>query len=182
MAEKTRLKVSWDGMPLGNSRKVFNQSGLTRAESSMSAKLFPTVGCEHWPITRMSTRLRRRVRSMKPTKKTRPLLERMARIERMERGTLSRMGQRPHYNHQTWQDGRNGVRYVPSKQVVFVQEAMDAATPSSWNSPNNMLNEVIGQPRGNERSCFLGKPAPQRPRSRNVPTRTASGNSAPDHY
>lgn len=54
---------------------------------------------------------------MKSTKKMRRLLERMAAIEGMERGTLCQMGGRPHYNHQTWQDGRNVVRYVPKDDV-----------------------------------------------------------------
>lgn len=53
------------------------------------------------------------------------LLKKMAKIERMERGKLCQMGQRPHYNHQTWQDGRNVVRYVPRKQGAFVQEAIE---------------------------------------------------------
>lgn len=54
-----------------------------------------------------------------------PLLERMSRLERMERGTLCRMNGRPHYNHQTWQNGRNVVRYVPAHQVARLQEAID---------------------------------------------------------
>lgn len=53
------------------------------------------------------------------------LLERMARIERMERGTICRMTGRAHYNHQTWQDGRNVVRYVPRHQVRTLQKAID---------------------------------------------------------
>ena len=55
--------------------------------------------------------------SMKHTKKMKRLLERMAGVERMERGKLCQMGGRPHYNHQTWRDGRNEVRYVPSGEV-----------------------------------------------------------------
>ena len=55
--------------------------------------------------------------SMKHTKKMKRLLDRMAEIERMERGKLCQMGGRPHYNHQTWRDGRNEVRYVPSGEV-----------------------------------------------------------------
>jgi len=55
---------------------------------------------------------------MKHTKKMKRLLERMADIERMERGKLCQMGGRPHYNHQTWRDGRNEVRYVPKDEVV----------------------------------------------------------------
>lgn len=54
---------------------------------------------------------------MKRTKKMERLLERMAAVERMERGTLCRMGGRPHYNHQTWQDGKNVVRYVPKVEA-----------------------------------------------------------------
>lgn len=53
------------------------------------------------------------------------LLERMASIERMERGKLCRMGGRPHYNHQTWRDGRNVVRYVPADQTEFLKQAID---------------------------------------------------------
>ena len=40
----------------------------------------------------------------------------------MERGKLCRMAGRPHYNHQTWRDGRNEVRYVPVSEVAVVQE------------------------------------------------------------
>ena len=54
---------------------------------------------------------------MKHTKKTQRLLDRMARIERMERGKLCQMSGRPHYNHQTWRNGRNEVRYVPKDDV-----------------------------------------------------------------
>lgn len=54
---------------------------------------------------------------MKRTKKMKRLLERMAAVERMERGRLCRMGGRPHYNHQTWQNGKNVVRYVPGDEV-----------------------------------------------------------------
>jgi hypothetical protein len=50
------------------------------------------------------------------------LLERMAEIERMERGKLCQMTGRPHYNHQTWRDGRNEVRYVPKDEVAQLQK------------------------------------------------------------
>jgi hypothetical protein len=54
-----------------------------------------------------------------------PLLERMGRIERMERGKICRMTGRPHCNHQTWQNGRNVVRYVPAAHLARLQEALD---------------------------------------------------------
>lgn len=53
------------------------------------------------------------------------LLERMAAIERMERGKLCRMTGRPHYNHQTWRNGRNEVRYVPASEAVALQKAIE---------------------------------------------------------
>ena len=62
---------------------------------------------------------------MKQTRKTQRLLERMAAIERMERGKVCPMAGRPHYNHQTWQDGRNVVRYVPAEEVASLQRAID---------------------------------------------------------
>lgn len=62
---------------------------------------------------------------MKQTRKMQRLLERMASIEWMERGKLCQMTGRPHYNHQTWQDGRNVVRYVRADEVVALQEAIE---------------------------------------------------------
>lgn len=55
----------------------------------------------------------------------RGLLERMARIERMERGKVCKMAGRAHYNHQTWQSGRNVVRYVPVVKLASLQEAIE---------------------------------------------------------
>ena len=62
---------------------------------------------------------------MEPTRKMKRLLQRMAAIERMERGKLCRMTGRPHYNHQTWHNGRNEVRYVPADAVDALQEAIE---------------------------------------------------------
>ena len=62
---------------------------------------------------------------MKQTSKIQRLLEKMAAIERMERGKICAMAGRPHYNHQTWQNGRNVVHYVPTGEVEALQEAID---------------------------------------------------------
>jgi hypothetical protein len=59
---------------------------------------------------------------MKTTKKMRRLLERIAGIERMERGKLCQMGGRPHYNHQTWREGRNEVRYISKDEVAELKK------------------------------------------------------------
>ena len=50
------------------------------------------------------------------------LLKRMAEIGRMERGKLCQMTGRPHYNHQTWRNGRNEVRYVPASEAAALQK------------------------------------------------------------
>ncbi len=42
----------------------------------------------------------------------------------MERGTLCQMTGRPHWNHQTWQDGRNVSRYVRAEDVPALREAL----------------------------------------------------------
>jgi hypothetical protein len=59
------------------------------------------------------------------TRKMRRLLARMARIERMERGKVCKMAGRTHYNHQTWQNGRNVARYVPIERVASLQKAIE---------------------------------------------------------
>lgn len=53
------------------------------------------------------------------------LLERITGIERMERGKICPMTGRSHYNHQTWQDGRNVVRYVRAEDVAALQKDID---------------------------------------------------------
>jgi hypothetical protein len=62
---------------------------------------------------------------MKPTRKAVALLEEMGRIERMERGKICQMKGREHFNHQTWRNGRNLVRYVPREEVEDLQAAID---------------------------------------------------------
>ncbi len=62
--------------------------------------------------------------SVKQTIKMKRLLERMAGIDRMERGKLCQMSGRPHYNHQTWRDGGNEVRYVPKDEVAALKKGI----------------------------------------------------------
>jgi hypothetical protein len=61
---------------------------------------------------------------MKTTTKARRLLAQIAQIQDMERGTLCRMSGRNHYNHQTWTEGRNVVRYVAREDVAQLQQAI----------------------------------------------------------
>ena len=52
------------------------------------------------------------------------LLKEIAAIRSMERGTLCRMGAGPYFNHQTWQQGRNVVRYVPAAERAALRKAI----------------------------------------------------------
>lgn len=58
------------------------------------------------------------------SKRAQQLLERIGRIEKMERGKICQMTGRPHYNHQTWHDGRNVVRYVRADELPELREAI----------------------------------------------------------
>jgi hypothetical protein len=52
------------------------------------------------------------------------LLKEIAALRSMERGTLCRMGTGPYFNHQTWQKGRNCVRYVPATERAALRKAI----------------------------------------------------------
>ena len=90
---------------------------------------------------------------MKQTKKMQKLLDRMARIDRMERGKLCRMGSGDHFNHQTWQDGRNNVRYVPADQAPFMEKAIDGYA-LFMKLAGQYANEVIKQTRREQKRAF----------------------------
>lgn len=93
------------------------------------------------------------------------LLERMAKIERMERGKLCPMGGRPHYNHQTWENGRNIVRYVPADQKDYVQSAIDGYAQFK-RLAEAYADEVIAHTRKEKAQQFRrlkAKPKKQRP-------------------
>ena len=52
------------------------------------------------------------------------LLKEIAAIRTMERGTLCQMRAGPYFNHQTWEKGRNRVRYVPQSEVTALRTAI----------------------------------------------------------
>ena len=45
------------------------------------------------------------------------ILDQMAKIQRMERGKICPMQGGRFFNHQSWENGRNVVRYVPAADV-----------------------------------------------------------------
>ena len=61
---------------------------------------------------------------MKAKLKPPALWKKIAGIEQMERGTLCPMRAGAFYNHQTWEKGRNVVRYVPRERVADLQKAI----------------------------------------------------------
>jgi len=61
----------------------------------------------------------------KPTPES--ILQDIARIQRLDRGTASVIRQGPdgaYYNHQCYENGRNISRYIPADQVSLLQEAI----------------------------------------------------------
>ena len=52
------------------------------------------------------------------------LLKDIAQIQTMERGTLCQMKGGAYFNHQTWRNGRNHVRYVPQAEVPALRKAI----------------------------------------------------------
>ena len=56
------------------------------------------------------------------------VLRQIARIQRMDQGTVSVIRRGPHhsyYNHQCYENGRNVSRYVPAHQVSELEEAIE---------------------------------------------------------
>ena len=55
------------------------------------------------------------------------ILQELAQIQFLDRGTVSVIRQGPagpYYNHQCYEDGRNVSRYVPAEQVPELQSAL----------------------------------------------------------
>ena len=55
------------------------------------------------------------------------LLRQMGQIQSMERGKVCQLRQGPngpYHNHQTWENGKNVSRYVPTDQVAPLQAAI----------------------------------------------------------
>ncbi len=64
--------------------------------------------------------------STKPTAES--VLQDIAQIQRMDRGTVSVIRHGPqgaYYNHQCYENGRNVSRYVPGEQVDTLKEAIE---------------------------------------------------------
>ena len=65
---------------------------------------------------------------MNPKSAPQSILQDIAQIQRLDRGTVSviRQGpEGPYYNHQCYESGRNVSRYVPAEQVDELKEAIE---------------------------------------------------------
>jgi len=63
--------------------------------------------------------------NMKPTASS--ILQEIAQIQHLDRGTVSILRQGPegpYYNHQCYEKGKNVSRYVPSQQVPELKESI----------------------------------------------------------
>jgi len=60
---------------------------------------------------------------MKSTRQS--ILRQMTAIERMERGKLCPMQGGRYYNLQSWEKGKNVVRYVPASEVPQIAKAVE---------------------------------------------------------
>lgn len=56
------------------------------------------------------------------------LLQQIAQIQHMEKGSLSPLRDRPSANFQRWEAGRNVSEYIPAEQVPLVQQHLAAYT------------------------------------------------------
>ena len=52
------------------------------------------------------------------------ILDQMATIQRMERGAICPMQGGRFFNHQSWEKGRNVVRYVPAADVPALRKSI----------------------------------------------------------
>lgn len=53
------------------------------------------------------------------------ILDQIAKIKRMERGTICPMQNGRFFNHQSWEKGRNVVRYVPAADVPDLRNSIN---------------------------------------------------------
>lgn len=61
--------------------------------------------------------------AMKTSKKAQKILIQISEIRNMERGKVCKLKGRKGFNHQTWQKGRNIVKYIHSEDVQDMEQA-----------------------------------------------------------
>lgn len=80
------------------------------------------------------------------------ILQEIRSIRAMERGTICRMREGkfgPLYNHQTWENGRNVVRYVPRERAAALRKAITGYR-RFMNLTQAYADLIIGQTRAKQ--------------------------------
>ena len=112
---------------------------------------------------------------MNPKTTPQTLLQDIAKIQQLDRGTVSiiRQGpEGPYHNHQCYENGRNVSRYVPSEQVASLKAAIDG-----YQQVQEMMAQYVQlmvEKTRAERAAGLKKKAP-RPNSSSPKTRNSNG-------
>jgi hypothetical protein len=102
------------------------------------------------------------------------LLQEIAQIQHLERGTLSVIRQGPsgpYYNHQCYEDGRNVTRYVPAEHVEELQAAL--AEHQRFQQLVQQYVELLVERTRAQRQAGSKKKSP-RPTSSSPKTRTST--------
>ena len=90
------------------------------------------------------------------------IIEQMAQIQEMERGKLCQLQGGRYFNHQTWENGRNVVRYVPATEVAALRKSI-AGYQRFLKLTNNYVALIVRQTR-QRRVKASKKTATARPR------------------
>ena len=99
--------------------------------------------------------------AVKDKPKPEDILKQIARLQWMERGKLCPMAGGAYYNHQTWQNGRNVVRYVPRERVADLQKAI-TTYQQYLNLTQAYADEIIRRTRQTHAAKPLRQPAKKR--------------------
>lgn len=82
----------------------------------------------------------------------------------MERGKLCAMRGGAYYNHQTWEQGRNVVRYVPRERVASLQKAI-AGYRQYLKLTQAYADAIIQRTRLGQKAATLPRQPRKRPKS-----------------
>ncbi len=92
------------------------------------------------------------------------ILQAIARIQRLDRGSVSVLRQGPagaYYNHQCYENGKNVSRYVAGEQVAELQEALE-----SYRRFQHLVEQyvqlLVDRTRAERQAGFKKKPRPRR--------------------
>jgi len=92
----------------------------------------------------------------------------MKQIQQMERGTLCSMRGGRYFNHQTWENGRNVVRYVPAAQLSALRKSIDGYQRFA-KLAEQYVDLIVQQTRRQRSISVATPPAPPPAPSRRAP-------------